>query len=147
MGRMIALDLECTQGHRFEGWFDDLAAFETQQKKALIACPVCNSSAVCRIPSTFAIKASPPPPANRPARAKLALDAGLVHRKIVDFINKNFDDVGADFSKEALKIHYGATEPRNIRGVSSGEEEKTLEKEGVSFFKIPLPEPSPETDN
>jgi hypothetical protein len=145
MDRMIALDLECAHGHCFEGWFDDLAAFESQQKKALIACPVCNTTAVCRIPSTFAIKASAS--ANRPARAKLALDAGLVHRKIVDFINKNFDDVGADFSKEALKIHYGATEPRNIRGVSSGEEEKTLEKEGVSFFKIPLPEPSPESDN
>jgi hypothetical protein len=145
MDRMIALDLECAHGHCFEGWFDDLAAFESQQKKALIACPVCNTTAVCRIPSTFAIKASSS--ANRPARAKLALDAGLVHRKIVDFINKNFDDVGADFSKEALKIHYGATEPRNIRGVSSGEEEKTLEKEGVSFFKIPLPEPSPESDN
>lgn len=145
MERMIALDLECAHGHCFEGWFEDLSAFETQQKKALIACPVCNTTAVCRIPSTFAIKASSS--SNRPPRTQLALDARRVHRKVIDFINKNFDDVGADFSKEALKIHYGAVEPRNIRGVSSGEEEKTLEKEGVSFFKIPLPEPSPETDN
>ena len=32
-----------------------------------------------------------------------------------EFVEKNFDDVGCDFAKEALKIHYGATEPRNIR--------------------------------
>lgn len=142
---MIALDLQCAQGHCFEGWFDDLAAFENQRKKALIACPVCNSSDVSRIPSTFAIKtASPSTP---PPQGKIAVDPQVLSRKIVDFVQKNFDDVGTDFSKEALKIHYGAAEPRNIRGVSSREEEKILEKEGVSFFKIALPEPSSEPEN
>ncbi len=142
---MIALDLECAQGHCFEGWFDDLAAFENQQKKALIACPVCHTKAVYRVPSTFAIKASAPTiPAERAQRAP---DTARIQRQLVDFINKNFDDVGADFSKEALKIHYGAAEPRNIRGVSSGEEEKMLKKEGVSFFKIPMPESPPESEN
>jgi hypothetical protein len=145
MGLMIALDLECAQGHCFEGWFDDLAAFETQQKKGLIACPVCNANAVCRVPSTFAIKA--PAPANPPERAQRAPDAARIQRKLLDFIHKNFDDVGADFSKEALKIHYGAAQPRNIRGVSSSEEEKILKKEGVSFFKIPMPESPPESEN
>jgi hypothetical protein len=142
---MIALDLECAQGHCFEGWFNDLAAFETQQKKALIACPVCHTKAVYRVPSTFAIKASAP--TNPAERAQRAPDAARIQRQLVDFINKNFDDVGADFSKEALKIHYGAAEPRNIRGVSSGEEEKMLKKEGVSFFKIPMPESPPESEN
>jgi len=45
-----------------------------------------------------------------------------------------------------LKIHYGATEPRNIRGVSTKEEEKTLKEEGIQFFKIPIPAP-PDTDS
>ncbi|MEJ2169579.1 MAG: DUF1178 family protein [Desulfobacterales bacterium] len=57
----------------------------------------------------------------------------------LEFVEKNFDDVGCDFAKEALKIHYGAAEPRNIRGVSTKEEEKTLREEGIQFFKIPLP--------
>jgi hypothetical protein len=47
--------------------------------------------------------------------------------------------VGCDFAKEALKIHYGAAEPRNIRGVSTKEEEKTLTDEGIQFIKIPMP--------
>ena len=66
-------------------------------------------------------------------------DLSNINRKIVDFVEKNFDDVGSDFTKEALKMHYGVSEPRNIRGVSTKEEEKTLKEEGVQFIKIPMP--------
>ena len=41
-------------------------------------------------------------------------------------------------SKEALKIHYGASEARNIRGSSTAQEEEMLKKEGVPFAKIPV---------
>ncbi len=52
---MIAYDLQCVNGHSFEGWFEDRKAYEEQKKKSLIACPVCNSSSIARVPSTFAI--------------------------------------------------------------------------------------------
>ena len=48
--------------------------------------------------------------------------------------------INLDFAKEALKIHYGVKEPRNIRGISTKEEEKMLKKEGIEFMKIPMPE-------
>ena len=134
---MIAYDLQCTNGHSFEGWFEDRKAYLDQHKKGLVACPVCNDTSVSIIPSTFAIKSSqipnPAPAANTDAQME------LVGKQIVDFVEKNFDDVGCDFAKEALKIHYGVTEARNIRGVSTKEEEKVLKKEGIQFFKIPLP--------
>jgi hypothetical protein len=60
-------------------------------------------------------------------------------RRIHNFVEKHFDNVGPDFAREALKIHYGSAEPRNIRGSSTPLEEKTLHEEGVRFFKIPLP--------
>jgi len=138
---MIAYDLQCINGHAFEGWFEDSEAYQAQKKKELIACPVCNTTRVSRIPSTFAIKSSPIP-------RQLSLDEKNLKKagqEIIDFVEKNFDDVGCDFAKEALKIHYGVEEPRNIRGVSTKEEEKMLKKEGIDFFKIPLPAP-PETD-
>ena len=69
-----------------------------------------------------------------------------ITKKVIDYVKNNFEDVGSDFSKEALKIHYGVNEPRNIRGFSTLEEEKTLKKEGIQFFKIPIPVP-PETDS
>ena len=138
---MIAYDLQCVNGHAFEGWFEDNEAYEAQKKKELIACPACNTTQVSRIPSTFAIKSSPIP-------KKLSLEEEnlkQVGKEIVNFIEKNFDDVGCDFAKEALKIHYGVKEPRNIRGVSTKEEEKMLKKEGIDFLKIPMPAP-PDTD-
>jgi hypothetical protein len=138
---MIAYDLQCVNGHAFEGWFEDSEAYLAQKKKGLIACPICNDIAVSRIPSTFAIKSSAVP------RNVSLQDENLkkIGKEIVDFIEKNFDDVGCDFAKEALKIHYGVEQPRNIRGVSTKQEEKMLKEEGVEFLKIPMPAP-PDTD-
>ena len=138
---MIAYDLQCINGHAFEGWFEDSEAYAAQKKKELIACPVCNTTRVSRVPSTFAIKSSQIP-------KKLSIDEKNLQKagkEIIDFVTKNFDDVGCNFAKEALKIHYGVEEPRNIRGISSKEEEKMLKKEGIDFFKIPMPV-SPDTD-
>lgn len=134
---MIAFDLQCANGHAFEGWFDDKTAFEDQQKQGLVTCPFCDDSNVFIVPSTFAIPKAVTTPA-RP-RQSSGLAVGDASAKIVEYMEQNFDDVGANFAKEALKIHYGVAEPRNIRGVSSPEEEKVLEKEGVALFKVPLP--------
>lgn len=138
---MIAYDLQCANGHAFEGWFEDAQSYDTQKKKGQIACPVCNATSVSRIPSTFAIKSSPTIK-ELSGQQKDLIEIG---NKIVDYVENNFDDVGCDFAKEALKIHYGTAEPRNIRGVSTKEEEKTLKDEGIQFFKLPLP-PSPDFD-
>lgn len=134
---MIAYDLICCHGHTFEGWFEDAKAYEKQKRKGLVTCPVCNDPGVSRQPSTFAIKSRPVSP---PAPAA-GVDLKALSRQLYEFVDKNFDNVGADFAKEALKIHYGASKPRNIRGVSTKQEEKTLEKEGVDFVKLPLPAP------
>lgn len=135
---MIAYDLQCINGHSFEGWFEDEEAYLDQKKKELIACPICEDTAVSRIPSAFAIKSSPP--AGRP---KLSTDElARIGSQVAEYVETNFDNVGADFAKEALKMHFGVTEPRNIRGTSTQEEEKTLKKEGIEFFKIPLPSSS-----
>ncbi len=139
---MIVFDLKCKNSHTFEGWFEDSRAYEEQQKKGLIACPVCNDTHVFKVLSTFAIKSADSLPKIDSKEIVLA----KMTKEISDYVEKNFDNVGADFSKEALKIHYGVSEPRNIRGVSTKAEEKTLKEEGVQFFKLPIPESS-DTDS
>ena len=141
---MIAYDLQCTKGHSFEGWFEDRKAYLDQKKKDLITCPVCNDTSVRIVPSKFAIKSSQTIKPKDPLTDEAAL--AKIGKEAIEFVEKNFDDVGCDFAKEALKIHYGATEPRNIRGVSTKEEEKTLKEEGIQFFKIPMPAPQ-DTDS
>jgi len=141
---MIAYDLQCTKGHAFEGWFEDRKAYIDQKKKGLITCPICNVTSVDIVPSTFAIKSGAPS-----ISKDLAAEKGILEKtekEAIEFVKNNFDDVGADFAKEALKIHYGAAEPRSIRGVSTKEEEKTLADEGIQFIKIPMPL-SPDSDS
>jgi hypothetical protein len=139
---MIVYDLRCSNGHVFEGWFEDNRDFDGQIKKKLVSCPVCNDTSVFKVPTKFAIKSSgsgTTPFSNENTLAELT-------KKVADYVESNFDNVGTEFAAEALKIHYGVSEPRNIRGVSTSLEEKTLKEEGVQFFKIPISAP-PETDS
>ncbi len=135
---MIAFDLQCDKGHVFEGWFEDSKAYNAQKKKGLITCPSCNSTAITKLPSTFAIKGSQT--SANPLDKQI--DLKKMNSEIIDYVHNNFDNVGCEFATEALKMHYGVTEPRNIRGVSTKEEEKVLTKEGIHFFKVPVAVPA-----
>jgi hypothetical protein len=137
---MIAFDLRCSNGHSFEGWFKDLESFYEQNSKDMIICPVCKSTKISRELSPVAIKSirgEENPQDNKPDYRKLAMG-------VMEYIRDNFEDVGADFAKEALKIHYGAAEKRDIRGSATDDEEKTLKDEGIKFFKFPFVKPKDE---
>ena len=130
---MIAFDLQCSNGHAFEGWFDDSETYAKQLKKGLVSCPVCNDLNITQKPSTFAIKSS----TQSKIKPEELTNPAVLERQIRHYVEKNFEDVGCDFAKEALKIHYGVSEERNIRGISTKDEEETLRTEGVPFLKFP----------
>jgi hypothetical protein len=140
---MIVFDLKCSQGHIFEGWFDSAESFDEQQAGKLISCPYCEDTEVKRVMSPVALKKSQPAVAQRPE----AIDYRRLAREVVRYIRDNFDDVGSKFAAEALKMHYGVTEKRNIRGSATAEEEETLQTEGVDFVELPLPEKVDEDDS
>ncbi len=131
---MIAFDLFCSKGHKFECWFKDGSSFEEEKSSGLITCPICNDRQIERAFSPFGIKKKGEKKRGEidPEQAYHALQV------ISDYIDKHFENVGADFYKEALKIHYGETEKRNIKGTASTEEEVILKEEGVQFFKVPI---------
>jgi hypothetical protein len=133
---MIAFDLRCDQDHIFEVWFQDGEAFETQKEGGLLTCPICGSNNVQKIPSAVAVCTKSI--GKDGDTSESALNKML--NKIYSVVEKNTEDVGTAFAQEALKMHFGVTENRNIRGVATPEEEKTLKKEGISFMKIPVPE-------
>ncbi|MFZ5570009.1 MAG: DUF1178 family protein [Thermodesulfobacteriota bacterium] len=149
---MIVFDLECRNGHVFEGWFESGSSFEEQLQQGLVSCPVCEDIEIVRKLSNFGIKkgnrqhlpAASDGPTIPVTEAEVIRDR--LSRKLYDFIEKNFDDVGCDFTKEALKIHYGVSEPRNIRGVSTLAEEKLLKEEGINVYKVPIPPEKSNTD-
>jgi len=136
---MIIFDLECSNGHSFEGWFEDGNAFKAQQLQGLITCPHCNSSHVVQVPSTFSVKASLPKTTQfNKQQTAIINTVNEITSKITDFVENNFENVGADFAKEALKMHYGVTKQKNIRGVTTDAENKLLEQEGIGSLQLPV---------
>jgi len=130
---MIVFDLNCSNGHSFEGWFKDLESFNEQNSKGMITCPFCKSTNISRVLSPVAIKSSQGEEKQRDVEP----DYKELVTGVMEYIKNNFDDVGIDFAKEALKMHYGVAEKRNIRGSATAGEEEILKEEGIKFIKIP----------
>lgn len=143
---MVVYDLICSQGHRFEGWFQDLNDLEDQLDAHLLSCPVCGDEAITRRPSTFGLVKSGrtetpvSPPAGPTAVPGPEQVQEMIRRwsEISSQLERDFDDVGSAFADEALKMHYGVTDHRNIRGLSTESQEEMLRKEGVDFYKVPF---------
>jgi hypothetical protein len=48
---MIAYDLRCASAHIFEGWFASSTAYDDQQSRGLICCPVCGDTSIAKVPT------------------------------------------------------------------------------------------------
>ena len=55
---MISFDLECSNGHRFEGIFKDYQTYDEQLNKKLISCPICNNDSIKRLYTGCSIKSN-----------------------------------------------------------------------------------------
>jgi hypothetical protein len=132
---LIVFDLECGHGHRFEGWFNNTASFEEQSFKKLVTCPICSDTQVRRVLSPVATKTARPESEKTPDQ----IDYRRLAKEIVDYVNTHFEDVGSNFAKEALKMQYGVSEKKNIKGSATADEEKMLRDEKIDFFKLPIP--------
>lgn len=140
---MIAFDLKCGQGHFFEGWFDSSRDFEEQKISGLVECPICGDPEIEKVLSpvrSLGYSQTPEPAvAEASEDQNQAVQARRLIKAVKQFLETNFEDVGANFATEALKIHYGVEPSRNIRGSSTEMEEEMLKEEGVEFAKMPLP--------
>lgn len=149
---MIRYALRCERGHEFDSWFQSSSAYESQNKRGLVACPVCSSTKVDkaimapRIARKGKSRSAPQPVA---ATAEDASSASLVMapqerelvaklRELRDHVLKNADNVGNKFPDEARKMHYGDIEHRAIYGEATAEEARALIDEGVEVAPLPV---------
>jgi len=160
---MIRYALCCELGHTFETWFQNSAAYERQAKRALINCPVCNSTKVEKAimaprlmgsrrrraaADAEEVAAKKPaaavPTPTPPAAAQVAMmppgerELRKKLKELREHITKNADYVGARFPEQARKIHYGEVEHRSIYGEASPDEAKELHEEGIEFHPLPI---------
>ena len=162
---MIRYSLQCEQGHAFESWFQSSSAYETQEKRRLVNCPICGSAKVERaimaprivssrkrqdraepapaaapVPSP-STEVAAPAPTSTPLLMAQERELRAKLKELRDHIVKNADNVGERFPNEARKMHYGDIEHRPIYGEASPDEARALIDEGVEVSPLPvLPE-------
>ncbi len=141
---MKVFDLRCSHGHAFEGWFASDTDFQGQLERGLVACPVCDDTAVTRLPSAPRLNlsgATEPAPAATPVAETVARPADMqaAWLQAVRQLMERTEDVGAQFAEEARRIHYGESPNRGIRGQASAEDRQALLAEGSETAAIPVP--------
>jgi hypothetical protein len=153
---MIRYSLRCERGHAFESWFQSSSAYESQEKRKLVNCPVCGSAKVERAimaPQIVSKKdrdrteapapaAAPAPEVAAPTSTPLLMaqerELRAKLKELRDHIVKNADNVGERFPNEARKMHYGDIEHRPIYGEASPDEARALIEEGVEVSPLPV---------
>jgi hypothetical protein len=148
---VIHYNLVCDKRHDFESWFPSSAAYEKQEKRKLIACPVCGSTKVERaimapnvarkdkstsMPAPVEQAAEAPQPVAMVSPEEKEFRAKL--KELRDHLTANSDNVGNKFPEEARKMHYGETEHRSIYGEATAEDAKALHEEGIEFHPLPV---------
>lgn len=153
---MIHYALICHEGHEFEGWFRDSAAYDAQAAEGDVACPYCQSIQVGRaVMSPHVARRAAPrageacerraaEPANdlRSARLLDERHAQLrtMIRELRETIVASTEDVGARFPREAREIRDGDARPRPIRGRATLKEARSLLEEGIEIMPFPGPQ-------
>lgn len=152
---MKVFNLKCEHGHPFEGWFKDLAAFETQQAQGLLACPFCDSHLVEKTLSAPRLNLRAPlaeqaePVATKetlPAQPGTAVMASAgaaspnlaAALQLVREMLSVSEDVGDRFAEEARAMHAKDVPARPIHGQTDFETAQELADEGIPVVAIPF---------
>ena len=147
---MKVLNLQCSHGHGFEGWFASNEAFETQLAGGLVECPMCGGKEVTKLLSAPRLnlgagkEAAAPESAQQQAQREAAQQHGRWLRAVRELMAST-EDVGDRFADEARKIHHGEVKERGIRGQATREESAALAEEGIAVMQVALPASLKET--
>jgi hypothetical protein len=152
---MKVYNLACPLDHRFEGWFASEEDCLAQQDKGILACPVCDSTVITRMPSAPHIARSSSTEIttskldlSNPSGGVVAL-TGSDHSQLEAQVQAAFlkgmrelmgksEDVGEAFADEARKIHYKESPERSIRGQTTLDEAEALREEGIEVLAMPM---------
>ena len=142
---MIVFDLQCTDGHRFEGWFASAKEFGTQRKRGLLCCPSCGGTGIERALSAPRLNMGAQEPV-KPVQKTPDMEgkdpfaiAQMLYSRMLDEILTKSEDVGSSFPEEARKIYYKESPGRSIRGQATSEEHDELVDEGIPVARFPIP--------
>jgi len=131
---MIKYNLICKCGETFESWFSSSSRFDSLSKKKLIKCIYCESTSVKKTMMAPNVTSK-----SNKISQKNKIEKNI-KKQFIDFrkyIEKNFKNVGENFTSEARSIHYDKKNSKGIYGKATSEETSELLEEGIEVATIP----------
>ena len=134
---MIKYNLKCHNNHEFVSWFSESEEFEKLKNKNLLECIYCSSKKVDK--SIMAPMVSNQTNIDEKFETinKDFKNEKKNLLKLINYIEKNFDYVGKDFSKKVREIYYDKKSEKGIYGTATSEERQELAEEGIDLLSVP----------
>ena len=130
---MIKYNLNCENNHEFESWFADSKEFDNLKKKKLLDCIYCSSKNIKK-------SIMSPMITNRNKDNDINLSVKKEKKRLLEireYIEKNFEFVGKNFSKKVREIYYDKKNNKTIYGTTTPKERQELAEEGINLISIP----------
>jgi len=147
---MINFSLICKKNHEFEGWFRTSEDYESQIKQGLISCPFCNDTSISKALMAPAVRSSKKKHVEKLPSHKNETNNKIENKSLIkddnirvalrnfrSYIEKNCEDVGDNFAKDARLISKGESKERSIYGKVNNEDAEKLLDEGIEINAIP----------
>ena len=133
---MIKYNLKCENNHEFESWFSSSDEFDNLNKKKLLECIYCSSKSIEKsIMAPMVSLVNDNKELN--SLENILKDEKNKLLELRNYVEKNFEFVGDNFSKKVREVYYDKKNKRTFYGTTTPEERKELENEGIDLLTIP----------
>ena len=135
----------CSEQSDFDGWFQNIEAFEKQMNLGLINCPICGSENILKSLTAPSLKKI------QNSNKRISIEEiekntfgyekfkniTTILRSIRKEIKENSTFVGDDFVNQARSMNKGTIEEKSIYGNGTKQEIEELKDEGIDVINIP----------
>ena len=134
---MIKYNLKCNYDHEFESWFSDSSEFDNLKRKKLLKCIFCESKKISKSIMAPMVSGTKEKDSEIKILKKSLENQKNKLLKLRKFVENNFENVGKDFSRKVREVYYDKESKKMIYGITTLEERKELEEEGIDLLSVP----------
>ena len=134
---MIKYNLKCKNSHEFESWFSNSEEYDKLNKNGLLECIYCSSKSIEKSIMAPMVSLVNDNKKEFNSLENILKDEKNKLLKLRNYVEKNFEFVGDNFSKKVREVYYDKKNKRTFYGTTTPEERKELENEGIDLLTIP----------
>ena len=138
----------CADEKEFDGWFQNIDAYEKQKHQGLINCPICGGDKVVKLLTTPNLKTTKnqnleetsnkePIESNIVSTNDSQKNISTILRTIKREIQKNSTFVGNEFVSTVRSMKEGKIMEKPVHGHGTSEEIQKLRDDGIDVLNVP----------